>query len=537
MTWILLRLLRLSVIQSRHSSWWMVVTALLALPSVKASPESLYFIGNSFTWDSQPNNISTATTFPNELDPEIGWSIFSGKSLTFIVENPDEAVMEVALVAADYYPDPVYADHYEIDLLAQTWEAISIQPHTYGGGLFWNTEIAAANTIISKLRENADNQDTIVYIFGSWAFQEGPDKNSGRTYSQNWLSGYSQDQIDSGLLPNVRQAFRSIYWDAVKNQNPNVTVKWIPIGEVLYRIDQELQNGAIDGLSGSWDLFDQYGVHLHDTDEDGIAGRYISHITTLSTIWGSEPSTFQTKYDGVIDADFKSLVDQAVWSTILEFYPDIESCSLPEQFIQFPDIADASILEESTQLLATSSSNLPVSYERVSGPVSLVGNTVWHLSHGEVVIQATQAGNEEWGPASPVIQSFDIYSIADTWRLQYLGSYKNEGTAADLADPDLDSLPNLFEYFLGTSPTNSDKESVLQFTKTESGFEYRTVQSSNSVDGLSVFFESSQDLVNWNPLETERIQIVENAEGDLSYKIDANDLPVPYFVRLNISAL
>ncbi|MCZ6674921.1 MAG: immunoglobulin domain-containing protein [Verrucomicrobia bacterium] len=308
------------------SAWlWSLLLGFTGLPVLQASPKTAYFLGNSFTWDGQPHNMSTSTTFPNELDPTIGWSIYSGKSLSFIVDNPEGVVKEVGFVASDYYPDPSFSGNFETDLPGHTWDVVSFQPHTYGAGLIIEDEIAAAHTVITTALQNAQNNKTQFYVFGPWAFQESADKNNGRFYSENWLSGYSESQLNSGKLPNVRQAFRSLYWDRLKTENPGVTINWIPIGEVLYNLDQQLRGGALAGLNGSWDLFDQYGVHLHDTDEDGIAGRYISLITTLSTVWGSHPSKFQTKYDGVIETKFKALVDDVVWDTILAFYPDIAS--------------------------------------------------------------------------------------------------------------------------------------------------------------------------------------------------------------------
>ena len=512
-----------------------LLTVLAIGCNLHATSDRVYFLGNSFTWDGQPNNLSTATVYPNEQEPTIGWSIFSGKSLTYIVDNPEKAVTEVGLVAADYYPDPDHSGNYETDLTTLHWDALSIQPHTYGGGLFLDTEIEAANTIISKLRENVENQSTVVYIFGPWAFQESPDKSGDRTYSQNWLSGYSQNQINNNLLPNVRQAFRSLFLEPVQTQNPNVTIMWIPVGEVLYRIDQELQNGAIDGLTGAWDLFDQYGVHLHDTNEDGIAGRYISHIVTLCTIWGADPSQFQTKYDGVIDTDFKALVDQIAWSTILEYYPDIESCRLQEQTIGFPEIQASPIQDGSLELTASSDSELPIEYKLLSGPATLEQGVVYFNAPGSVTVQASQEGNGEWCPAESVTQSFEIYSIADVWRLQNLGTYKNEGDAADLADPDFDNLPNLFEYFLGTSPTKYNFDTVNPLTTLEPGSSYQTIQAASSVDGLDVWFEWSQNMVDWFPLPPTKVKITENLLGDKYYTVDTSEIGNPHFVRLRLS--
>ncbi|MDA0345833.1 MAG: hypothetical protein O3C20_00365 [Verrucomicrobia bacterium] len=116
----------------------------VSVPLLAAETSKVYFLGNSFTWDTQPNNISTATTLPDGIEQEIGWGIYSGKSLTYIVENPEESVKEVGLVAYDYYPDPNHSGNFETDLPNNHWDMISMQPHTYGGGLFIETEIAAA---------------------------------------------------------------------------------------------------------------------------------------------------------------------------------------------------------------------------------------------------------------------------------------------------------------------------------------------------------------------------------------------------------
>jgi hypothetical protein len=333
MSWNFCGLLRPAINSSRLSIG-ICLTGLL-----NASPESMYFIGNSFTWDAQPNRVSTETLFPNGIKPDIGWSIYSGKSLTYIVENPDKSVAEGQPGPEDYFPDPNYSGNYETEFAAQHWEAVSMQPHTYNGGVFMETEIAAANTIIAKALAKQTSQNTVFYIYGPWAFKEGPDKDSGRTYSQNWLSGYSQNQINNGVLPNIRQAFRPLFWDPLINANPSVTIRWIPVGEVVYRLDQELQKGTIPGLSGAWDLFDTPGVHLHDPNpNDGFEGRYVAHITTLCTIWGSEPSAFQTGFESDLDPDFKALVDSLVWETVLELYPDISACEPDGNLIRHPGL-------------------------------------------------------------------------------------------------------------------------------------------------------------------------------------------------------
>ncbi|MBC8012077.1 MAG: HYR domain-containing protein [Burkholderiales bacterium] len=56
--------------------------------------------------------------------------------------------------------------------------------------------------------------------------------------------------------------------------------------------------------------------------------------------------------------------------------------------------------------------------------------------------------------ASAIFDHLTLHAPLDTWRLANFGTDQNTGPAADLADPDFDSAPNLLEYALGTLPTD-----------------------------------------------------------------------------------
>ncbi len=507
----------------------------------QSAPQKVYFLGNSFTWDSQPNNISTETTFPNGIEQDIGWSSYSGKSLTYIVANPTDSVKEVALVAYDSYPDPNHTGNFEIDLPAEAWDVISMQPHTYGGGLFLESEIAAAKTVIDTARPNNANECTTFFIYGPWAFQQSEDKEqedrSRRTYSENWLSGYSQNELDEGKLLNVRQAFRDLYLPRIQADNPEATVNWIPVGEVLYRIDQELQKGGIPGISGAWDLFDEFGVHLADTDSNGIAGRYISHITTLCTIWASEPASFTTKYEGEIYTDFKALVDEIAWSTIQEFLPTYACNNLVGQTLDFPSLPDIELSDAPPSLQAEASSGLNVAYEVVDGPATIVDGQLEITDSGTITVRASQLGNELYKPALRTDRTFNVYSAFNWWRLQTLGSDEEIGNAASFEDPDKDSLCNLVEYFLGTSPTHYTNRNFYEPIEEDEAIYLQARQAANSLTGIAVFAEASTDLSNWTNLEEDWVEIIESENGDLLYKLKAGNWPAQTFVRLRLEAL
>ncbi|MGC2211093.1 MAG: protease pro-enzyme activation domain-containing protein, partial [Candidatus Korobacteraceae bacterium] len=76
--------------------------------------------------------------------------------------------------------------------------------------------------------------------------------------------------------------------------------------------------------------------------------------------------------------------------------------SLEAQTITFPQPATQTYGVGSITLAASASSELAVSYSVISGPASVVGDTLTITGVGSIVVQATQAGNSSYEAATPV---------------------------------------------------------------------------------------------------------------------------------------
>lgn len=79
-----------------------------------------------------------------------------------------------------------------------------------------------------------------------------------------------------------------------------------------------------------------------------------------------------------------------------------------DQTITFNTLADKTYGAGDISLSATSDSGLPVSFSVTSGPATLLGNQLTITGAGEITIEATQAGNDNYNPAIPVSQSFTV---------------------------------------------------------------------------------------------------------------------------------
>ena len=98
------------------------------------------------------------------------------------------------------------------------------------------------------------------------------------------------------------------------------------------------------------------------------------------------------------------------------------------QNIYFEKIESINNTTVSYELIAGSTSGLPVSYEVIEGPVIVVGNLMkLNGEAGRVEIRAMQEGNDEFFPAESITQSFEIIKVSDN---------------ATSAIPELTAFPN-----------------------------------------------------------------------------------------------
>jgi uncharacterized repeat protein (TIGR02543 family) len=92
-------------------------------------------------------------------------------------------------------------------------------------------------------------------------------------------------------------------------------------------------------------------------------------------------------------------------ATLAVIYPTTNQ----NQSITFPAIADHIFGDPPIHLVAAASSGLPVVFSVVSGPATLSSSNVLTLSGaGAVIVQANQAGNGSFNPASPINMNFNV---------------------------------------------------------------------------------------------------------------------------------
>ena len=103
------------------------------------------------------------------------------------------------------------------------------------------------------------------------------------------------------------------------------------------------------------------------------------------------------------------------------------------QTITFADVPNKTFGDAAFDLEASASSQLAVSFEVVSGPVTLSGNTVTITGAGSATIRATQAGNGAFNPAAAVEKSFVIAKKGQTVTLSAIANKLSSDPAFEIS--------------------------------------------------------------------------------------------------------
>ena len=140
------------------------------------------------------------------------------------------------------------------------------------------------------------------------------------------------------------------------------------------------------------------------------------------------------------------------------------------QTITFPGLANGTV-GGSLTLTATSNSGLDITYSSSDTSVATVtGTTLNYVGVGLVTITASQAGNNNYEPASDESQTFSVASADTPWDI-WADSYSmaNGTERTKTADPDGDGFNNATEFAFGQNPKVPN---AAVFTATKSGANY-----------------------------------------------------------------
>lgn len=189
----------------------------------------------------------------------------------------------------------------------------------------------------------------------------------------------------------------------------------------------------------------------------------------------------------------------------------------------------------------TATSGLPVTVTVISGPATILGNTIALTGAGMVVLAADQAGNATYDAAPEVTTSFTVTAPPSVAFAQWEAMYALAGGATDM--PQHDGVSNLIKYLVDINPTqpmsDSDKAALPKVGLTTIlGVKYLTLtyRRNATVSGLVVDVETSTDVQNWSPaVNSQTVPVgTDAATGDTIMQVQVQASGPQLFVRLNL---
>lgn len=231
---------------------------------------SAYSIGNSLTWDSQPDGIA-AMAASQGISLQIGYHIRASETLTYIASNPADVS-----ITNGYGP-------YDMALPDDSWTFVSMQPFPdYAGGTSTQkTDLTAIGSFIT-VTGTGPSVNSIFYIYEGWppipcwCYPALP----GETYFSWW--NYPSVNAPATETYLTRAYFGNLYNDA-KRRHPGAIIYMIPVGEVLARLAGEISAGKYPEFSSIFDLYrDDYHLSYD-------VGRFVAAATVFATYFERSP--------------------------------------------------------------------------------------------------------------------------------------------------------------------------------------------------------------------------------------------------------
>ena len=258
----------------------------LAFGSNAAAEVTGYHIGNSLTWSAvSPGLPSVVQALGGSLS--VGYHIRCGSPLENIVAEPGVTCV----------PPPSPYGTWQNALTQHEWDYVTFQTHAGMAA----TEIQAAIDLVATATAGGRNAGTRFFVYSAW-----PTRSDTQTYRE------ARTQPLTSIAFNTN-AFLGELYSSVVAAHPAVEFGYVPVGEVLLRLDDELRASPVAGLTSAWDL---YGDSLH---LNGV-GRYVAHATLAAVLTGRPPAElyFAPSLVGSVPSAFLPLINTSIITVIAE---------------------------------------------------------------------------------------------------------------------------------------------------------------------------------------------------------------------------
>ena len=260
-----------------------ILTLLLAAAPAEEKPLRVYFIGNSVT---DTINYRGLAALAKSRGHEHVWGrhMIPGAPLQWIWEHPKGGFQE-----------PPFG-HYPNSLANFQWDVLSLQPfdrHLDGK----DGDIVMAKNFIDLALPKSPNLQ--VFVYARWPRQGKDD------FDTAWLKKYTGGWDNTN---ETKDYFERVTLE-LRNAYPKLKIRMVPVGHVMYELNQRMKAGQVPGYKHIKELFAD-GIHLNNV------GSYVVGCTFFATLYKENPKGLPGEPYKVTDPRLAEVIQDTVWKVV-----------------------------------------------------------------------------------------------------------------------------------------------------------------------------------------------------------------------------
>lgn len=274
----------------------LIFSTALSFPAVAAEPAKtdplrVYFVGNSVT-DTIRYEALEKMAASRGRTLVWGRDMIPGAPLQWLWEHPKDG----------FSKEPFGL--YRKALSEYEWDVLSLEPfdrHLDGG----DGDVAVAKRFIDLARKKCPGLTVLIY--SRWPRRDGKEPNLSLDYEAKWLrpytGGWDGTEETRDYFEKLVAALRKDYGEE------GVTIRMVPVGDVLLELDREAKAGKVPGLKSVEELYVD-GIHF------GEKGSFVVGSTYYVTLFKASPVGLPSEPYGVNDAGFAKAIQETVWRVV-----------------------------------------------------------------------------------------------------------------------------------------------------------------------------------------------------------------------------
>lgn len=261
----------------------LILTLVLAAAPAEAKPLRVYFIGNSVT--DTINYRALAELAKSRGHTQVwGRHMIPGAPLQWIWQHPK-----------DGFQEPPFG-HYPQALGNNAWDVLSLQPfdrHLDGQ----DGDLTMAKNFIDLALPKSPNLH--IYVYARWPRQGKEDFDT--VWQKKYTGGWDGTNETKDYFERVTLALRKAY--------PKLTIHMVPVGHVMYELNQRMKAGQVPGYRHIKELFAD-GIHLNNV------GSYLVGCTYFATLYKENPKGLPGGPYKVADPKLAEAIQETVWKVV-----------------------------------------------------------------------------------------------------------------------------------------------------------------------------------------------------------------------------